>query len=69
MERAGRLIAKWKKSGDCVSREDLARAAWQVAVGKKIADHVRFWICTNRMTRMQAEYSGYVDTIDEKAST
>jgi predicted nucleic acid-binding Zn ribbon protein len=39
MERAGRLIAKWKKSGDCVSVEDLARAAWNVAVGKKIAVH------------------------------
>jgi hypothetical protein len=39
MERAGRLIAKWKKSGECASREDLARAAWRVAVGKKIADH------------------------------
>ncbi len=32
--------------------------------GKKIADHVRFWICTNRMTRLQAEYSGYVKTIE-----
>jgi len=33
--------------------------------GKKIADHVRFWICTNRMTRKQAEYSGYVKTIED----
>jgi len=33
--------------------------------GKKIANHVRFWICTNRMTRKQAEYSGYVKTIED----
>jgi len=39
MESAGRLIAKWKRSGDCVSVEDLARAAWNVAAGKKIAAH------------------------------
>ena len=37
MERAGRVIARWKKSADCVSNEDLARAAWSVAVGKRIA--------------------------------
>lgn len=33
--------------------------------GKKIADGVRFWICTNRMTRKQADYSGYVSIIEE----
>lgn len=32
--------------------------------GKKIADGMRFWICTNRMTRKQAEYSGYVKDIE-----
>ena len=32
--------------------------------GKKIARNLRFWICTNRMTRKQAEYSGYVRTIE-----
>ncbi|MBM2813509.1 MAG: hypothetical protein HW421_271 [Ignavibacteria bacterium] len=33
--------------------------------GRKIAEGVRFWVCTNRMTRRQAEYSGYVATIEE----
>jgi len=33
--------------------------------GEKVADGVRFWICTNRMTRLQAEYSGYVKTIED----
>lgn len=33
--------------------------------GKKIAEGVRFWICTNRMTRKQAEYSGYMKTIED----
>ncbi len=39
MESAGRLIAKWKKSRDCVSPEVLARAAWSRAAGKKISAH------------------------------
>jgi hypothetical protein len=41
MERAGRLIRglKIKGSGAVVSHEDLARAAWPVAVGRKIAAH------------------------------
>jgi len=33
--------------------------------GKHIADGVRFWICTNRMTRMQAEHSGYIQAIED----
>jgi len=33
--------------------------------GKKVGDSVRFWVCTNRMTRKQAEYSGYVETIEK----
>lgn len=33
--------------------------------GKKVADGVRFWICTSRMARKQAEYSGYVRVIEE----
>ncbi len=33
--------------------------------GKKVADGVRFWVCTNRMTRKQAEYSGYVKDIED----
>jgi predicted aconitase len=32
--------------------------------GKRIASGVRFWINTNRMTRKQAEYSGYVQDIE-----
>jgi predicted nucleic acid-binding Zn ribbon protein len=36
MERAARLIGKLKM---CASAEDLARAAWPVAVGKRIAVH------------------------------
>ncbi len=32
--------------------------------GKKVAEGVRFWICTNRMTRKQAEGSGYVEVIE-----
>jgi hypothetical protein len=38
MERAARSIAKLKLS-DAVSHEDLARAAWPVAVGKNVARH------------------------------
>lgn len=33
--------------------------------GKKINSDVRCWICTNRMTRKQAEYSGYVSKIEK----
>jgi predicted aconitase len=33
--------------------------------GKKVAAGVRFWVCTNRMTRKQAEESGYVKTIED----
>ena len=36
--------------------------------GRKIASGVRFWICTNRMTRKQAEYSGFVDTIEKSGA-
>jgi len=32
--------------------------------GERVAEGVRFWVCTNRMTRKQAEYSGYVQTIE-----
>lgn len=39
MERAGRLIAKWKLCTDCVQPDALARAAWPSAVGKRIASH------------------------------
>jgi Dna[CI] antecedent, DciA len=36
MERAGKSLTKMKLS-DAVSQEDLARAAWPAAVGKRIA--------------------------------
>ena len=39
MERAGRLIGKLKLPANSVSPEQLAQAAWPVAVGKKIAAH------------------------------
>ena len=39
MERAGRLIGKLKFAREAVSPEDLARSAWPLAVGKKIASH------------------------------
>ncbi len=38
MERAAKLLAKLKLS-EAVSVEDLARAAWPAAVGKRIAVH------------------------------
>ena len=38
MERAGKSLAKLKLS-DAISPDDLARAAWPAAVGKRIAIH------------------------------
>ena len=38
MERAAKSLAKLKLS-DAISEDDLARAAWPVAVGKRIAVH------------------------------
>lgn len=38
MERAGKSLAKMKL-GDSVTPEELARAAWQAAVGKRLASH------------------------------
>ncbi|MBM4321019.1 MAG: DUF521 domain-containing protein [Deltaproteobacteria bacterium] len=32
--------------------------------GRMVADGVRCWVCTNRMTRKQAEHSGYVQAIE-----
>jgi predicted nucleic acid-binding Zn ribbon protein len=37
MERAGRLIGKLKIPAKTISAEELARAAWPAAVGRKIA--------------------------------
>jgi predicted aconitase len=33
--------------------------------GNKVAKGIRFWINTSRMTRKQAEYSGYMKTIED----
>lgn len=33
--------------------------------GENVRRDVRFWVCTNRMTRKQAEYSGYVKLIED----
>src|SRR5437870_10336695 len=41
MERASRLIGQMKISADAVSAEQLACAAWKVAVGSRIAGHAR----------------------------
>ncbi len=47
MERASKLIRGLRLSGDMLSAEDLACAAWPQAVGKKIAAHTR----ASRMVR------------------
>lgn len=39
MERAARLVKKSKLSQSVLSEDDIARAAWPVAVGKAIAAH------------------------------
>jgi len=41
MERAGRLIGKLKLPKDLADPESRARTAWNVAAGKKIAEHTR----------------------------
>ncbi len=41
MERAAKLFGKMKLPAAVVSREELMRAAWPGAVGKKIAAHTR----------------------------
>ena len=41
MDRAGNLLRKLKLPGACVSSEEIARAAWPQAVGKRIAARTR----------------------------
>jgi predicted nucleic acid-binding Zn ribbon protein len=41
MERASKLIQRLRLPGETMSAEELARAAWPGAVGKKIAEHTR----------------------------
>ncbi len=41
MERASKLIQGLRLPGDTIQTEELAIAAWSVAVGKKIAGHTR----------------------------
>lgn len=43
--------------------EQLRAVAARLA-GARVAEGVRFWVCTNRMTRKQAQYSGYVQAIE-----
>jgi hypothetical protein len=41
MERASKLIRGLRLSGDAISADELAIAAWPEAVGKKVAAHTR----------------------------
>ena len=41
MERASKLIRGLRLSGEVITPEQLAFAAWPEAVGKKIASHTR----------------------------
>ncbi len=41
MERASKLLRSLSLPGDGIDAEELARAAWPQAVGKKIAGHTR----------------------------
>jgi hypothetical protein len=44
--------------------KQIADVAGKLA-GKKIAGHVRFWVCTSRLIRQQAAEAGYVRTIED----
>jgi predicted nucleic acid-binding Zn ribbon protein len=41
MQRASSLIRRLRLSGDIISAEEMARAAWSDAVGKRIASNTR----------------------------
>lgn len=41
MERASRLIPGLKVPGEPINAEEFARAAWNQAVGRKVAEHTR----------------------------
>jgi hypothetical protein len=41
MERASRLLGRLRFPAESVSPEELARAAWPIAVGQRIAAHAR----------------------------
>lgn len=41
MERAAKLLRQSKLAAQCVTEEDLARAAWPSAVGKRLAARTR----------------------------
>ena len=41
MERASRLLRELNLSGDMISGDEMARAAWPGAVGRKVAAHTR----------------------------
>ncbi len=39
MERAGRIIARWRKTGDSEAMQEVAQAAWRVAAGQTVNRH------------------------------
>ncbi len=41
MNRAGKLLRSLKLPADCLDREQLVRATWPAAVGRRIASHTR----------------------------
>lgn len=44
---------------------DQIKLVAQLIEGKKISSNLQFWICTSRMVRHLAEYSGYVKIIED----
>jgi hypothetical protein len=55
MERAGRIIARWRASGNGLGSEELAAAAWRVAAGAKIAAHTRYAMLVRRHLVIEVE--------------
>jgi predicted nucleic acid-binding Zn ribbon protein len=57
MERAARLIARLKLPSGSVTPEDLARAAWPLAVGKTVAAHTRVFSMVRNSLIVEVEDS------------
>jgi predicted nucleic acid-binding Zn ribbon protein len=55
MERASRLVSKLAFPKGAVSAEDLVRAAWPEAVGKRIAGHARGASLTGKRLVVEVE--------------
>jgi predicted nucleic acid-binding Zn ribbon protein len=55
MERASRLVSKLSFSKGAISPEDLVRAAWPEAVGKRIAGHARGASLTGKRLVVEVE--------------